>query len=55
MELHYPTDERIGIFIPAPYVRGTQTLVIRNYGPAPAFNVRVTFDPPVPDPPPERD
>ena len=38
----------------APYTPGTQLLVIRNYGPSIARNVKVTFDPPIPDPAPER-
>lgn len=33
-----------------PYVHGTQLLVIRNYGPSIARNVKVTFDPPIPEP-----
>ena len=33
-----------------PYVKGTQILVVRNYGPSIARNVRVSFDPEVPDP-----
>jgi hypothetical protein len=32
------------------YARATQLLVVRNYGPSIAKNVRVTFDPPIPDP-----
>lgn len=36
-----------------PYVKATLTLVIRNLGPTIARNVRVTFDPPIPDPHPE--
>ncbi|MGW4056853.1 hypothetical protein ACWEGE_01170 [Amycolatopsis sp. NPDC004747] len=36
-----------------PYVRGTQILVIKNYGPAVARDVVVTFDPPLPDPLPD--
>lgn len=38
-----------------PYVRWTQVLVIRNYGPSIARNVQVSFDPPIPDPLPERE
>jgi hypothetical protein len=38
----------------APHVRGTQLLVVRNYGSSIARNVVVTFDPPIPDPAPER-
>lgn len=34
----------------APYVRAFQILVIRNHGPSVAFDVQVTFDPPIPDP-----
>jgi hypothetical protein len=37
-----------------PYTRGTQLLVIRNYGPSIARNVEVTFDPPIAEPIPER-
>jgi hypothetical protein len=37
-----------------PYTRGIQLLVIRNYGPSIARNVKVTFDPPIPEPIPER-
>jgi hypothetical protein len=37
-----------------PYTRGTQTLVITNYGPSIARNVRVTFDPEIPDPAPKK-
>lgn len=37
-----------------PYTAGIQDLVIRNYGPSIARNVTVTFDPPIPDPIPER-
>lgn len=33
-----------------PYVKGTQILVVRNYGPSIARNVRVTFDPEIPEP-----
>jgi hypothetical protein len=33
--------------------RGTLYLVIRNYGPSVAKNVQVSFDPAIPDPPPE--
>ncbi|MGL5824949.1 MAG: hypothetical protein ACRCYU_09050 [Nocardioides sp.] len=33
-----------------PYVQGTQILVVRNYGPTIARNVRVSFDPEIPDP-----
>lgn len=33
-----------------PYVKGTQVLVVRNYGPSIARNVRVTFEPEIPDP-----
>lgn len=33
-----------------PYVKGTQILVVRNYGPSIARNVRVSFDPEIPDP-----
>ena len=33
-----------------PYADATQILVVRNYGPSIARNVRVTFDPPIPDP-----
>jgi len=33
-----------------PYVKGTQILILRNYGPSIARNVRVTFDPEIPDP-----
>ena len=33
--------------------RGTLYLVIRNYGPSVAKNVRVSFDPEIPDPAPE--
>lgn len=36
-----------------PYVKATLTLVIRNLGPTIARNVRVTFDPPIPDPDPQ--
>src|SRR5665811_1804934 len=32
------------------YVKGTQILVVRNYGPSIARNVRVSFDPEIPDP-----
>ena len=38
----------------APYAPGTQLLVIRNYGPSIARNVKVIFDPPIPEPIPER-
>jgi len=38
----------------APYSPGTQLLVIRNYGPSIARNVKITFIPPIPDPTPER-
>jgi hypothetical protein len=38
----------------APYVPATQYLVVRNYGPTIARNVRVTFEPEIPDPDPER-
>lgn len=34
-----------------PYVHGAQTLVIRNHGPAIARNVKVEFDPPLPESP----
>jgi hypothetical protein len=34
-----------------PYVKATQLLVVKNYGPSIARNVKVTFDPPIPDPP----
>ena len=34
----------------APHNGPTQILVVRNYGPSIARNVRVTFDPPIPDP-----
>lgn len=37
-----------------PYTRGIQDLVIGNYGQSLARNVKVTFDPPIPDPLPER-
>jgi hypothetical protein len=37
-----------------PYVHGTQLLVIRNYGPSIAHNVKVAFDPPIPEPIPQR-
>ncbi|GLZ28161.1 hypothetical protein Lesp02_03510 [Lentzea sp. NBRC 105346] len=37
-----------------PYAFATQILVIRNYGSSIGRNVRVTFDPPLPDPIPER-
>ncbi len=37
----------------APFVPGTQLLVVRNYGASIARNVRVSFDPAVPDPDPE--
>ncbi|MFI7123137.1 hypothetical protein [Amycolatopsis sp. NPDC049868] len=37
-----------------PYVRGSQKLVIKNHGPSMARNVRVSFDPPIPDPEPEK-
>ena len=37
-----------------PYTHGTQALVITNYGPSIARNVRVTFDPEIPDPAPEK-
>ena len=33
-----------------PYTHGSQSLVIKNYGPSIAKNVRVTFDPPIPMP-----
>lgn len=33
-----------------PYVKGTQIMVVRNYGPSIARNVRVLFDPEIPDP-----
>jgi hypothetical protein len=33
-----------------PYVKGTQILVVRNYGPSIARGVRVTFEPEIPDP-----
>ncbi len=33
-----------------PYVKGTQILVVRNYGPSIARDVRVTFEPEIPDP-----
>ena len=33
-----------------PYADANQILVIRNYGPSIARNVRVTFDPPIPEP-----
>lgn len=33
-----------------PYVKGTQILVVRNYGPSIARKVRVRFDPEIPDP-----
>ena len=33
-----------------PNVKGTQILVVRNYGPAIARNVRVSFEPEIPDP-----
>lgn len=36
-----------------PYVRGTQLLVIKNYGPTVARDVMVTFEPPLPDPLPD--
>ena len=32
------------------YARGTQSLIVRNYGPSIARNVNVTFDPKIPDP-----
>lgn len=32
------------------YVKGTQILVVRNYGPSIARNVQVSFDPEIPDP-----
>src|SRR5450830_287225 len=32
------------------YSEATQILIIRNYGPSIARNVRVSFDPPLPDP-----
>jgi hypothetical protein len=35
------------------YSRGTQSLVVRNYGTTIARNVHVRFDPPIPDPAPE--
>lgn len=35
------------------YTKGVQVLVIKNYGPTIARNVKVTFDPPIPDPSPE--
>lgn len=38
----------------APYTPGAQLLVIRNYGVSIARNVTVSFDPPVPEPPPEQ-
>ncbi|WP_414940140.1 hypothetical protein [Amycolatopsis sp. cmx-11-51] len=37
-----------------PYVRGSQKLVIKNYGPSVARNVTVSFDPPIPDPEPAK-
>jgi hypothetical protein len=37
-----------------PYAPGTQLLVIKNYGSTVARNVKVTFDPPLSDPPPEK-
>ncbi|MFC0627458.1 hypothetical protein [Kribbella deserti] len=33
-----------------PYVQGSMMLVIKNYGPSIARNIRVTFDPEIPDP-----
>lgn len=38
----------------APYSPGSQLLVIRNYGASVARQVQVTFDPPIPDPNPDR-
>lgn len=37
-----------------PYTEGVQVLVVRNYGPSIARNVKVAFDPPIPDPDPKR-
>lgn len=37
-----------------PHVPGTQLLVVRNYGSSIARQVVVTFDPPIPDPSPEK-
>lgn len=37
-----------------PYATATQLLVIKNYGPTVARNVKVTFDPPLGDPAPEK-
>ena len=33
-----------------PYVSSAQALVVKNYGLGLARNVRVSFDPPIPDP-----
>lgn len=33
-----------------PYIDAVQYLIVRNYGPSIARRVRVTFDPPIPDP-----
>lgn len=32
------------------HAAATQLLIVRNYGPSVAFDVKVTFDPPIPDP-----
>ena len=40
--------------VPDPYANGTAHLVVRNYGPSVARDVRVTFDPPMPENPVER-
>lgn len=38
----------------APYAESVQLLVVRNYGQSEALNVRVTFDPEIPDPEPQK-
>ncbi len=37
-----------------PYVAASQAFVVRNYGPTIARNVKVTFDPEIPDPDPDK-
>jgi hypothetical protein len=37
-----------------PYTRGIQSLVIKNFGPTIARNIRVSFDPEIPDPEPSK-
>lgn len=37
-----------------PHVDGSQALVVRNYGPTVARNLRVTFDPEIPEPEPAK-